>query len=159
MPTVFFIGATGCIGSECLHVQELCVFSAHILHLLGTVLEIFVKAYPSFTYKALVRNESAVTALNDALGSTNVQPVKGTFDDVDLITQLTFEADFVINTADSDNVSLKDALLKGFKQRFDEGKGLGGLIQTSGCAIYFDGLKEGRRNPEGKVWTVSDTVC
>lgn len=155
MSTVFFIGATGSIGGQCFTKPP--AFLTHIFHLTGTVLEAIVKAYPSFTYKALVRNESALDAFNDALGPTapKIQSVKGTYDDVDLIAQVTSESDYVVNTADCDNIGLKDALLKGFRKRFDEGKGLSGLVQISGCAIYLEGPKDGKHDPQAKVWTVS----
>ena len=118
-----------------------------------------MKAYPQFTFKALIRNVATLEAFNDGLGAipTRVEAVKGTFDDLDLITQYAADSDFVINTADSDNVSLKDALLKGFKKRFEEGKGLPGFIHTSGCAIFADGVTDGKANPDGKVWTVSQS--
>ena len=126
----------------------------------GPVLEALLTAYPDFTFKALVRDVSALDAFNAGLGpaSTTVEAVKGTFEHLDLIVQQTSEADFVVNTADSDDVNIKDAFLGGFKKRYDEGRGLSGFIQTSGCAIFFDGVKEGKCSPSGKVWTVSEGV-
>lgn len=156
MPTVFFIGATGSIGGQYFFTEQRA-FLTRIVCLPGTVLEAIVKAYPSFTYKAFVRNESTLDAFNDALGPTapKIESVKGTFEDADLIAQVTSDSDYVVNTADCDNIGLKDALLKGFRKRFDEGKGLSGLVQISGTALYLDGSKEGRHDSQAKVWTVS----
>ncbi|KIP03940.1 hypothetical protein PHLGIDRAFT_15544 [Phlebiopsis gigantea 11061_1 CR5-6] len=135
MTTVFFIGATGCIG--------------------GSVLVALQKAHPTFKFKALARKEAVIDAFNKAAGPNDakVVAVKGSFDDSELIARLTYEADIVVNAADADHVGLRDALLKGFKKRVDDGKPLGAYLHTSGTAIFMDGTKEGKPNPDGKVWT------
>ena len=85
---------------------------------------------------------------------SKVIAVKGTFQELDLITQHASEADLVVNTADSDNLDLLGAILRGIKKRCDAGKGVGSFIQTSGTAVFFDEPR-GEDNPHGRVWTVS----
>lgn len=116
------------------------------------------KAFPSYTFKALVRTVSPIEEYNKNLtdGLPRVEPIQGTFEDADLVSKHTSEADLVINTADSDNTVLRDAILSGFRKKFAEGKGVGSLIHTSGTAIFWDGIMEGRFDPKAKVWTVSE---
>ncbi|KIP03939.1 hypothetical protein PHLGIDRAFT_121145 [Phlebiopsis gigantea 11061_1 CR5-6] len=135
MSTVFLIGATGYIG--------------------GAVLVELQRAYPTFKFKALARDVAAVDAFNRAAGPNDakVEAVKGSFEDSELVTRLTYEADIVIATTDAGNVGLKDALLKGFKKRFDDGKPVGAYIHTGGAANFLDGTKEGKYDPTAKIWT------
>lgn len=120
----------------------------------GSVFSALRENYSDVTIRALVRSESAFQALENL----NVTPVKGTFLDHDLITDLSSQSDIVINAADSDDVGLNTAILKGFKQRKDQGRGIGSLIHTSGTAIFIDSNKEGKYDPDGKVWTVSNLL-
>ena len=114
-----------------------------------------------YTFKVLIREQSLIATYNKDLPH-NLPPldlIEGSFEDADLVERCTFGVDLVINAADSDNTILRDALLRGFKKRFESGKGVGSLIHTSGVAIFWDGLLEGRYNPEARLWTVSaDTL-
>ncbi|THH01272.1 hypothetical protein EW145_g6947 [Phellinidium pouzarii] len=130
--TVFIIGATGYIG--------------------GSLLVSLKKAHPDLVYTALVRSESDFSAIS-AAGAT---PVHGSFNDLDLIAEHCALADIVVNAADSDNVQLSDAILRGLKRRKDEGRGVAVLIHTSGGAIFNDKGKDGRFNSNLKVWTDSE---
>ena len=157
MSTVFFIGGTGCIGGQ----SPSLTFAVHRMirvqyFYLGSVLVALQRAYPTFKFKALARDETAIEAFNTAAGpnDTRVEAVKGSFEDSELVTRLTYEADIVITATDAGNIGLKDALLKGFKKRFDDGKPLGAYIHTSGAAIFLDGSKEGKYDFSARIWTV-----
>ena len=109
--------------------------------------------HPELTFKALVRSESHSKAIESA-GAT---PVIGSFDDHDLISSLAAEADIVLNAADSDNVVLRDDILKGLKKKYDEGKGVGAFIQTSGTALFWAG-NDGKYDPDARVWSVRSFI-
>ena len=64
----------------------------------------------------------------------------------------------MVNAADADDLSLTGALLKGIKKRFDEGKGVGTLIHTSGAAIFGED-SNGVFDPQAKFWTVGRKLC
>lgn len=117
----------------------------------GTVLVALHKHFPSFTFKAIVRSDSAVEDLKSS--GLPVEPIKGSHTDAELVIKHVKEADVVVTCADSDNADFVPALLKGLKAHFDEGKGVSKLVHTSGAAIYWDGKIEGKTNPDGKVWT------
>lgn len=80
--------------------------------------------------------------------------MQGSFTDAALVTKLAADADIVINAADSDDAALLGAILAGLKKRYDEGKGVGSYIHTSGSAIYWD-TAAGKYDPESRVWSVS----
>lgn len=124
---------------------------ASLTALAGTVLVTLQKTFPDYTFKALARTPSSLSSFPKP-----VEPVQGTFADTALITQHASQADVVVAAGDSDDVALKDAVLGGLKQRYEAGKGLGALVWTSGTAVYWDGGKEGKYDPKGKVWTVRD---
>lgn len=156
MPTVLFLGGTGFIGgkwciSESVYLDPEIAFS-------GAVLAHLHKTFPTFIFKAFVRNERAMNVINQYLNTNpdlpKIETIIGSLDDIERMADLAYEADIVINVADSDSVPLRDGLLKGLKRRFDNGRGIGSFIHTSGAAIYWDGSQDGKFNQEGKVWTV-----
>lgn len=124
----------------------------------GAVLVHLQKSFPNSTFRALVRNERAVKVVNKFINvdSTlpNVETIIASLEDIERVADLAYEADVVINVADSDSVPLRDGLLKGLKRRYDNGKGVASFIHTSGAAIYWDGTQDGKFNDSGKVWTV-----
>lgn len=109
------------------------------------------EAHPEAHFTLLVRSPSD----GEKLKSTSTTIVIGNFSDYKRITSLTAEADIVINAADCDDVSLAKAILAGLKQKQDEGRGIGALIHTSGELIFNDGVTDGTRPPNRKVWNVS----
>lgn len=141
--------------------------ASHIIICLGAVIAHLHKSFPNWTFKAFVRNERAVNVVNQYLNTDldlpKIETIIGSLDDADRIADLAYEADIVINVADSDSVPLRDGLLRGLKRRFEDGKGVGSFIHTSGAAIYWDGAQDGKFNDQGKVWTVwpcfHDKVC
>ena len=74
--------------------------------------------------------------------------------DLDALSTRVSEFDIVANCASSSDVSLTIAILKGLKSRFENGKGVGTLIHTSGAANFLDFNKEGKFDPNAKIWTV-----
>ncbi|KAI0271295.1 hypothetical protein BC834DRAFT_858704 [Gloeopeniophorella convolvens] len=131
MANVFFIGATGYIG--------------------GAVLHALLQAHPSLVVTALVRRADTIARVR-ALGE-HVSAVQGTFDDLALIERLSRAADIVINTADCDTVPLTNAILAGLRKRVEEdGKPPGALLHTGGGAVFLDGRREGKADPNGRVW-------
>lgn len=68
------------------------------------------------------------------------------------------ESNVVINCANSSDVPLTTSILQGFKKWFEQGKGVGTLIHTSGAANFIDFNKEGKFDPSGKIWTVCTLV-
>lgn len=121
--------------------------------LAGTVLVSLHEHFPSFTFKAIVRSDSAVDALKSS--GLPVEPIKGSHTDAELVKRHVKEADVVVTCADSDNKEFVPALLEGLKAHFDEGRGVSKLVHTSGSAIYWDGRIDGKTDPNGKIWTVS----
>lgn len=133
MPTVFYIGATGYIG--------------------GAVLVDLLKAYPDLKVTALVRNPAHV----DAVRRLGVEVVRGTFSDADLITSHARAADITVNAADADDVALSTAILAGHKARVVEDKQAPAiLLHTSGVGVFLDDGKEGKHDPNSKVWNDGD---
>ncbi|KAI0312892.1 hypothetical protein OF83DRAFT_1066457 [Amylostereum chailletii] len=128
MPSVFILGATGYIG--------------------GSLLVRLLKEYPDWTFSALVRNEKHF----EAIRSAGVTVVPGSFTDKSLITDRSYSADIVINAADCDDIPLTEAILSGMRKRFQEGKQKGILIHTSGTGCFIDGKREGKFDPQGKIW-------
>lgn len=95
--SVFILGATGYIG--------------------GSILVRFQQEYPNFTWTALVRNPKDVSTIQ-ALG---VNVVQGTQSDLDLIERTAAEHDAVLNLANSDDLPLTQAVLKGLESRARSG--------------------------------------
>jgi hypothetical protein len=115
------------------------------------VLAELVKVHPELKFTALVRNPSHV----EAVRSLGVEVVQGSFSDTDLISSHARAADITINSGDSDSVSLNESILAGQRARVvDDGKPPGILLHMSGTAIFSDGGKEGKHDPNGKVWNV-----
>ncbi|KAI0056500.1 NAD(P)-binding protein [Artomyces pyxidatus] len=128
MSTIFFLGATGYIG--------------------GAILVALRERYPTVVITALVRNPAHL----DKISATGAQVLQGLFEDLDLITEQSSLADIVLNAADSDTISLAQAILKGAKRRADEGKSKTVLIHTSGVAVFSDGRRDGKYDPNGRLW-------
>jgi hypothetical protein len=115
------------------------------------VLAELVKAHPGLKFTALVRNPSYF----EAVRNLGVEVVPGNFDDTDLISSHARAADITINSADSDSIVLNEAILTGQRARVvDDGKPPAVLLHTSGVAVFVDGGKEGKRDPNSKVWNV-----
>ena len=109
------------------------------------------KAYPDLKVTALVRNPAQV----DAVRGLGVVVVEGKFSDVDLIAKHARTADITINTASSDDVDLTNAILAGHKARVEEDKKAPAILfHTSGVAVFMDDGKEGKHDPNSKVWNV-----
>lgn len=156
MPSVLFLGATGFIGGE----RRVSRSGPTLIYcfVVGAVLAHLQKSFPDFTFRALVRNERAVNVVNKFINVDSALPkvetVVASLEDTVRVADLAYEADIVINVADSDSVPLRDGLLKGLKRRYDNGRGVASFIHTSGAAIYWDGSQDGKFNHGGKVWTV-----
>ena len=126
----------------------------------GSVLAELIKTYPELKVTALVRNPSHIKAVRD-LG---VEVVQGGFSDADLISSHVRAADITFNSADSDDVALHKAILAGQRARVvDDGKPPPIFLHTSGVAVFMDGGKEGKHDPNSKVWNVrlqiAGTTC
>ncbi|KAI5121374.1 hypothetical protein M0805_001187 [Coniferiporia weirii] len=128
MTSVLILGATGYVG--------------------GSLLIALKQAYPSYTLTALVRSPASFFAVT-AAGAT---PVQGTFSEHAKISALAADADVVINTGDSDDDGLIQAILTGLRRKYDGGCGTGALIHTSGTGLFLDGKKDGMADLEGKIW-------
>lgn len=125
---------------------------SHFQTYLGSVLVALLKAHPNLKVTALVRNPAQV----DAVSGLGVVVVEGKFSDLDLITKHARAADITINTASSDDLELTNAILAGHKARFEEDKKAPAILfHTSGVAVFMDDGKEGKHDPNSKVWNVS----
>ena len=110
-----------------------------------------VKVHPELKFTALVRNPSHV----EAVRSLGVEVVQGSFNDTDLISSHARAADITINSGDSDSVLLNESILAAQRARVvDDGKPPGVLLHGSGAAIFSDGGKEGKHDPNSKIWNV-----
>lgn len=110
-----------------------------------------VKTHPKLKFTALVRNPSRV----EAVRNLGVEVVQGSFSDTDLISSHARAADITINSADSDSTVLNEAILTGQRARVaDDGKPPAILLHTSGVAVFMDGGKEGKHDPNSKIWNV-----
>lgn len=119
--------------------------------LLGAVLVDLVKRYPDLNITALVRNPSHV----EAVRNLGVNVVQGTFSDTELISSRARAAEITVNTAESDDTALNEAILTGQKARVvQDGKPPPVLLHTSGVAVFSDSGKEGKHDPNGKLWNV-----
>lgn len=113
MTKVFILGATGYIG--------------------GAVLGALLQEWQDVQVTALVRNKAAV----DALSKAGINAIQGSHADLEMITDLTSKADIVINAGDADELNVANAILKGSKNSFDQGKKVL-LIHTSGVMVVQD---------------------
>lgn len=109
-----------------------------------------VKTYPDLKVTALVRNPAHFGAFEDI----GVKVVNGSFSDTDIISSQAKIADITVNSGDSDDVGLTTAILAGQAARVAEGKPRAALLHTSGVAVFGDGSKEGKEDPNAKVWNV-----
>ncbi|KAG8930777.1 hypothetical protein FRC01_002281 [Tulasnella sp. 417] len=130
--SVFILGATGYVG--------------------GSILVRFQREYPDFTWTALVRNPKDVSAIQ-ALG---VKVVQGTQLDLDLIEHTAAEHDAVLNIANSDDLPLTQAVLRGLESRARSGDVAGKpiLVHTSGSGVVTDTPWDGAYHPgtSDKIW-------
>ncbi|KIO27839.1 hypothetical protein M407DRAFT_22891 [Tulasnella calospora MUT 4182] len=130
--SVFILGATGYVG--------------------GSVLVRFQREYPDFTWTALVRNPKDVSTIQ-ALG---VNVVQGTQLDLDLIESTAAKHDAVLNIANSDDLPLTQAVLRGLESRARSGNVIGKpiLLHTSGSGVVTDTPWDGAYHPgtSDKVW-------
>jgi hypothetical protein len=127
-----------------------------VVFLLGAVLAELVKTYPELNVTALVRNPSHVKAVSD-LG---VEVVQGSFSDTELISSRVRAADITINSADSDDIALNEAILAGQRARVvDDGKPPAVLLHTSGVGVFMDGGKVGKHDPNSKLWNVRPHIA
>ena len=110
-----------------------------------------LKAYPDIKVTALVRNPAHV----EAVQRLGVEVVQGSFSDIDLITKHARAADITVNQGSADDVPLTNAILAGHKARVEEDKRSQAiLLHTSGVAVFLDDGKEGKHDPNGRVWNV-----
>jgi hypothetical protein len=115
------------------------------------VLAELVKTHPELKFTALVRNPSNI----EAVRNLGVEVVQGSFSDTDMISSHARAADITINSADSDNTVLNEAILTGQRARVvDDRKSPAVLLHTSGVAVFVDGGKEGKHDPTSKIWNV-----
>ncbi|KIM28749.1 hypothetical protein M408DRAFT_23411 [Serendipita vermifera MAFF 305830] len=117
MPSIFILGASGYIG--------------------GAVLTTFLKGIPDLKATALVRNEAHIPLLS----GIGVTCIKGTSQDLALVSELSSHADIVFNAADADDLNLSNAILEGCKKRFAATAVKPIYLHTSGTAIFMDGAK------------------
>ncbi|KDQ21225.1 hypothetical protein BOTBODRAFT_25651 [Botryobasidium botryosum FD-172 SS1] len=110
--SVFLIGATGYIG--------------------GAVLVALKKAYPDFSYSALVRSEKDIPAVQ-ALG---VSVVFGSTDNHSLIIDTVASHDITVGTSNADDLPLSKAIVEGLKKRAESGGRPRPIyIHTSGTGV------------------------
>jgi nucleoside-diphosphate-sugar epimerase len=112
MESVFITGATGYIG--------------------GSVAARFVEA--GYRVKGLVRSHAAA----ERLGPLGIEPVIGTLDDSDLLSEEAHASDGVIDAASADHASSVSALLAGLK---GSGKP---YLRTSGSSVIGDEARGNR---------------
>jgi nucleoside-diphosphate-sugar epimerase len=94
--------------------------------------------YPSGTITALTRSsEKAKLVETLSTDSVKIKALEGSFSDLDLLEKAAYEHDIIIEAGDSDNPDLVNALLKGIKKRFDEGKETT-FIHVSGTGTLAD---------------------
>ncbi|EJD07986.1 uncharacterized protein FOMMEDRAFT_150609 [Fomitiporia mediterranea MF3/22] len=139
-----------------------------------SVLASLVKSYPNVKFSAVVRTSTtsvpdsfaafakqsnAITrpsSIPDKFRAIGVEPILGSLDDLDLVTKLSTDADIIIDTADSENADLLNALLEGQKHQKAEGKPTASFVHTSGTLTFTDKSGDGKFNTNGKLWTDSE---
>ncbi|KAL5501921.1 hypothetical protein ACEPAH_9182 [Sanghuangporus vaninii] len=129
---ILLLGATGYLG--------------------GSVLVSLKKFDPQAQFKTIVKSESQA----DLVRAAGAEPIVGSYENHKLVTDLSAEADVVINVAEVDDGDLVNALLEGQKQRRAGGKPAGSFIQLIGINSFLDGSKNGNSNTKAKVWTDSE---
>ncbi|KAF9916115.1 hypothetical protein BX616_004580 [Lobosporangium transversale] len=118
---IFFLGATGYIGSsiiDLLH-QKKTIGTKYALH-------------------ALVRSQEKA----DRLRSLGIEPVLGSLDDSNLLEQEASKADVVLAAADADHLPSAKAVIKGLLHRpraHADSRKRPILIHTSGTGVLLDG--------------------
>ncbi len=80
MPTCLIFGVNGCVGGATLSKIQYLYTSTESFT--GTVLVALHKHFPSFTFKAIVRSDSAVDALKSS--GLPIEPIKGSHTDAEL---------------------------------------------------------------------------
>ncbi|KAL0950590.1 hypothetical protein HGRIS_007382 [Hohenbuehelia grisea] len=126
MANVFFIGATGHIGSA--------------------VIESLYSQLPGCTITALVRSEEKGALLKETF--PNIKTVVGDLDSADLIEKSAKDASIVINTApDPTHTAAVDAVKRGLSTRPEKGF----YIHTSGAASIWN-TPDGSKST-GKIWS------
>ena len=121
----------------------------------GSVLVALTRAYPDITFKALIRpSKFRSEAIVNAIRDTGAQPVSGSLSDYGVIFDMVSESDIVINTADSFDPKLLEAILDAMKKRKERSNAVGSFIQTSGAMIFLDGSTDGKLKAKPRVWTV-----
>ncbi|BFZ65227.1 hypothetical protein YB2330_006390 [Saitoella coloradoensis] len=113
---IFLLGATGYVGGSIL---------AQLLQ------------NKDYTFTALVRDQSRADKLKSELG---VEPVIGSFEDLEVLKKAAEESDIVIN-AWSDDLPATKALVEGLKKRGGKGGKPAYLIQVSGTGVLCDHVK------------------
>ncbi|KAJ7598826.1 hypothetical protein C8J56DRAFT_915114 [Mycena floridula] len=115
--TIFFTGATGYLG--------------------GSVLSLLLehKNRTDFDITALVRSEEKAEKLGKATG---INIVVASHKDLDLVEDLASKADVIFSLADSDDLNLAKAQLKGCKLRYTATGTLPIFIHTSGTGLLVD---------------------
>ncbi|KAJ7598699.1 hypothetical protein C8J56DRAFT_1039585 [Mycena floridula] len=114
---IFLTGATGYIG--------------------GSVLDLLLehKNHPRFDITALVRSEDKAQKLKNATG---INIVVGSHQDIELVEDLASKADVIFSLADSDDLGLAKAQLKGSKKRYAVTGTPPVFIHMSGAAFLSD---------------------
>jgi uncharacterized protein YbjT (DUF2867 family) len=126
--SVFLTGATGYVGGDYLQV---------LLSLPN----------PPKQVSALVRSADKGKLLASlSTHKTTIEPIIGTLQDHDLLTKLAAEHDLTLETADSDDLPMVQAIIAGLKKRTENGKEAV-FIHVSGTGTlseYDDGMCEGK---------------
>jgi len=121
MPSILFIGATGYIG--------------------GTVLADLIQHPKRSEYEITIHLRSAEKAKGfEKLG---FKTAIGSLDDVADLEKFASESDIVFQTADADHLKGTEAILRGFRTRFQKTGVAPIFIHTSGTGVLMD-------NAEGK---------
>jgi len=130
---IFLTGATGYIG--------------------GSVLERLLDHPDADTFEITVLVRSPEKAEN--FKKFGVNPVVGSFNDTQLLEDLTAAADVVFDTVDADMLEPAKIMLRGSKRRFQETGKPVIFIHTSGTGLFVDkaaGLRTG-----GPIWDDSNS--
>ena len=144
MQSVFILGATGSIG--------------------GALLPLVRQEYPTANITALVRKDGDVQVLASSSSSLldelyslptelGVESVKGSAEQLDLVTDLSSKADLIINAADADIFDAIKAILEGAKRRYEATGKKSTFIHTSGVAVVLNSA-EGVFRESAQVYDV-----
>ncbi|KAJ7727296.1 hypothetical protein DFH07DRAFT_231635 [Mycena maculata] len=121
MPKIFLTGATGYIGGA--------VLTRLLEHPLQRTFEITV----------LVRSSEKVSLFNRTVGKKhNLRAVLGSYSDLDLLKELSAEADVVFACADADDLAAAKAILNGIHDKYSDNGVAPILIHTSGTGVLSD---------------------